>query len=87
MHETRLGADELGKVGQKGDDVVLGDLLDLADPLRVELGLPPFFPNGFGGFFGMTPISARASQACASISNQIRNRLWSSQIEAISGRE
>ena len=36
--------------------------------------------------FGMTPSSASASAACASISNQILKRVWGSQMEAISGR-
>ena len=36
--------------------------------------------------FGITPNSASASAACASISNQILNRVCGSQIEAISGR-
>ena len=37
--------------------------------------------------FGMMPSSAMASAACASISNQMRKRVWGSQIAAISGRE
>ena len=36
--------------------------------------------------FGITPSSASASAACASISNQILKRVWASQIAAISGR-
>ena len=36
--------------------------------------------------FGMTPSSASASAACASISNQILKRVCASQMEAISGR-
>ena len=36
--------------------------------------------------FGMTPSSAWASAACASISNQILKRVCGSQMEAISGR-
>ena len=36
--------------------------------------------------FGITPSSACASAACASISNQILKRVCGSQIEAISGR-
>ncbi len=35
---------------------------------------------------GIVPISASASAACASISNQILKRVWGSQMEAISGR-
>ena len=36
---------------------------------------------------GMTPSSAMASQACASISNQMRKRFSGDQMAAISGRE
>ena len=37
--------------------------------------------------FGMTPSSASASQACASISNQMRNRVSGSQMATMAGRE
>ena len=37
--------------------------------------------------FGMTPSSAIASQACASISNQMRNRVCGSQTSTMAGRE
>ena len=37
--------------------------------------------------FGMTPSSAMASAACASISNQMRKRVSGDQIAAMSGRE
>jgi hypothetical protein len=37
--------------------------------------------------FGTTPSSASLSVACASISNQIRNRVCGSQMATISGRE
>ncbi len=40
----------------------------------------------FAASFGITPSSAWASAACASISNQILNRVCGSQIAAISGR-
>ena len=36
---------------------------------------------------GMMPSSAMASQACASISNQMRKRFSGAQIAAICGRE
>ena len=39
MDEARVGADEFGEMGQEGDDVVLGDALDLVDARDVELGL------------------------------------------------
>ena len=37
--------------------------------------------------FGITPSSAWASAACASISNQMRKRVSGDQIATISGRE
>jgi hypothetical protein len=36
MHEARFGADDLGEMGQEGDDVVLGLALDLVDAVDVE---------------------------------------------------
>ena len=38
MHETRLGSDDLGQMGQEGDDVVLDLGLDRVDPRHVEGG-------------------------------------------------
>ena len=38
MHEPRFGADDLGQMREEGDDVVLGDALDLVDARDVELG-------------------------------------------------
>ena len=49
VHEARLGTDDLGEMGQEGDDVVLGLALDLVDALDVEdgvLGLGPDRPGG-----------------------------------------
>ena len=48
---------------------------------------PAFSQIAFADSFGMTPISASASQACASISNQMRKRVSGAQISTISGRE
>ena len=36
VHEARLGADDLGEMGEEGDDVVLGLALDLVDARDVE---------------------------------------------------
>ena len=81
-------ADELGEMGQKGDDVVLGDALDLVDARDVELRVAALLPDRLARpAFGMTPISASASQAWASISNQMRKRVSGAQIAVISGRE
>jgi len=36
VHETRLGADVLGEVGQKSDGLVMDVALDLADAIDIE---------------------------------------------------
>ena len=63
MDEARVGADEFGEVSEERDDVVLGHPLDLIDPRHVELGLRPFSQIVFAAAFGITPISAIASEA------------------------
>ncbi len=47
----------------------------------------PFSQIVLAALFGMTPSSAMASAACASISNQMRNRVSGDQMATISGRE
>ncbi len=37
VHETRLGPDDFGQMGEEGDDVVLGLALDLVDAVDIEL--------------------------------------------------
>ncbi len=51
VHEAAVRADELGKVRQEGDDVMLGDGLDLVDAGDVEFGLSALFPDRFGRRF------------------------------------
>ena len=52
MHETRLlRADDLAQMGEKGDDIVLGDGLDLVDAGGVEFGVFGA-PDGLGISFG-----------------------------------
>jgi hypothetical protein len=75
VHEARLGPDDLGQMGQEGDDVVLGLALDLVDPVDVEGGVLALFPDFLAASLGITPSSASASAAWASISNQMRNGL------------
>ena len=88
MDEARVGADELGEMGEEGDDVVLGHALDLVDARDVERRRrSPFSQIAFAASFGITPSSASASQAWASISNQMRKRVSGDQIATISGRE
>ena len=87
VHEARLRADDLGEVGEEGDDVVLDLALDRVDARDVERRpLLPLSQIVFAAAFGMMPSSAMASAACASISNQMRKRVCGSQIAAISGR-
>ena len=50
VHEARLGADDLGEMGQESDDVVLGLALDLVDAGDVE-----------GGVLGLAQIVLAAS--------------------------
>ena len=79
--------------GQEGDHVVLGhaldgvDLLDIGGGLGLERGhrLAPPSQIARAASFGMTPSSAMASQACASISNQMRKRFSGAQMAAICG--
>ena len=52
-----------------------------------NFALPPFSQIAFAASFGMTPSLASASQACASISNQMRNRVSGDHTAVISGRE
>ena len=51
-----------------------------------KVALLPRSQMTFAASFGIMPMSAMAVAACASISNQIRNRVSGSQIFAISGR-
>ena len=62
---------------------MLGSTLDFVDAFDFELAT---FPDSLAASFGMTPSSASASHACASISNQMRNLFSGSQISVISGR-
>jgi hypothetical protein len=87
MDEAGIGADNLGQMGKEGDDVVLGFALDFIDAVDVEGGVAALFPDGLAASFGMTPSSASASQAWASISNQMRNFDSGDQTATISGRE
>ena len=51
MDEARLGPDEFGEMGQKGDDVMMRDLLDRVDPRHVEGDMAGLFPDRLGGLF------------------------------------
>ncbi len=86
MDEARLRADDLGKVGQEGDDVVLDLALDGIDALDVELGVFALGQIVAAASLGISPKPAMASAACASISNQIRYLVSGDQRAASSGR-
>ena len=49
MDEARLGAHDLGEVGEKGDHVVLDLALDRIDPRNVEGGVLALVPDFLGG--------------------------------------
>ena len=63
-------------------DLLISDI----DKVMATLKKRAFAQTAFAASFGITPNSACASDACASISNQILKRVWASQIAAISGR-
>ena len=50
MHEARFGPDDLGEMGEEGDDVVLDLGLDRVDARDVEFGVLALGPDGLGGF-------------------------------------
>jgi hypothetical protein len=87
MDEAGFRADDLGQVGQEGDDVMLGFALDLVDAVDVEGGIAPLSQTSSAASLGITPSSACASQAWASISNQMRNFDSGDQMATISGRD
>ena len=45
VHEARLRPDDLGEMGQEGDDVVLDLALDLVDARDVEVGVLALGPD------------------------------------------
>ena len=81
--KARLGADMLGEVGQKRDHIVTGFALDLVDALDLKGAALPYRARRTRG--NDAELRLRVA-ACASISNQIRNRFSGSQMRVISGR-
>src|SRR5262249_19355 len=49
MDETRLRANDLGEMGEKGDDVVLDLALDRLDARDIKSRSLTFFPDRLGG--------------------------------------
>ncbi len=49
VQEPGFRSDDFGDVRQEGDDVVLGDLLDLVDPVGVPDRVLALLPDGLGG--------------------------------------
>ena len=88
VDEARLRPDDLGEMGEEGDDVVLGGRLDLVDARDVEGRRAALVPDGLRRLLWARRRDWRAAYvACASISNQIRNRVSGDQIATMSGRE
>jgi hypothetical protein len=52
VDEAGVRPDEFGKMGQEGDDVMLGDALDLVDRLDIEFCSTALFPDGLCRFPG-----------------------------------
>ncbi|GER03434.1 hypothetical protein JCM17846_11160 [Iodidimonas nitroreducens] len=84
MHKARFRPYMFGQIGEKSDDIMFYFGLDLVDPRHLE---PAALPHGFCRFRGMMPSAACASQAWASISNQMPNLLSADHRAVISGRE
>ena len=77
----------LGEVGQEGDHVVLGHRLDLVDAGDVEGHVLAPARRLRRSPWGSRRVRPCASQAWASISNQMRNLVSGDQMATISGRE
>ena len=84
MHKTGFFANVFGEIGEKRDHVMFHFALDGVDARDLEGAA---LHTAAAAAWGITPNSACASQACASISNQILNLFSGVQIAAISGRE
>src|SRR5215831_16299774 len=86
VNEARLRSDDFGEVGEERDNVMLDLAFNLVDAAISKVASLPLAQITLAASFGTMPLSARASVAWASIWNQIRKRVWGSQIAAISGR-
>jgi hypothetical protein len=51
VHEARLRSHDLGKVGEKSNDIVLDLAFDCVDARDIEFGRFAFFPDRFCGLF------------------------------------
>ncbi len=69
MQPARRRADVFGDRGGEGDDVVLGDLLDLLDPGDVEARA--LARSSRAASAGTMPAAAIASVAASSTSSQV----------------
>ena len=84
MNKARIFANIFGQIGQECDHIMFCFALDLVDSVNLK---GAFSQTMAAADAGITPNFACASQACASISNQIWNLLSSDQMALISGRE
>jgi hypothetical protein len=87
VHEARVGADELGEMVRNAITSCFTSRSIASIFATSNVALPPRSQIVLAADFGMTPRSASASAACASISNQMRNFVSGDQIATISGRE
>lgn len=77
MHEAAFRPDFFSQPCQEGNDIVAGFGLDLVDPGEVGLGKGghggvALLAHNLGGILGNRAVFRHASQASASISNQMR---------------
>ncbi len=86
MQEARLGPDDLGDVGQEGDDVVLGLALDLVDAVGVEDGVAALLPDRLGGGLGDHAELGHGVGGVGLDLEHDRKRVWGDQMAAASGR-
>ena len=84
VHPARRRPHPLGDVGEEGDHVVVGGLLELLGPLDGEAGARLDVGQVLGG---ITPRAAQARQTASSTSSQRASFASSVQIAAIAGRE
>src|SRR4051794_13995109 len=76
MYETRVGADDLGEMGKKSDDVVPGFPFNLIDPDDVKACIARFGPDRFRGFLGDYPeFGERVCGMCLDFEPDLEARL------------
>ena len=87
MHEARLRPDDLGQMGEEGDDVVLDLALDLVDAGDVEFGGLALFPDFLGGLLRDDAELGHGVGGMRLDLEPDAERVSGDQIATISGRE